>query len=158
MIKKICIATLVILALFYSSVAYAKNVTLDEETFNKLVSRAKEADVFEEEKNFYKKKYEESVSRALELNSLYREDISLKDRIIASQKELTELNLERIKTKDEIINMQDKKISKLERNNFFKNFLILGVTAGGIAVASNNNESGAAVGIGAAGLATLLIH
>lgn len=135
----------------------AGSVTIDESTFNQLVTRAKEADVLEKEKDFYKEKYEAAVSRSLELNALYKEDISLKDRIISSQKEIAELQLERIKTKDDIIGMQDKRISRLERRNTLKDILLLSIAGGGIALAADNSDSGAALGIGAAAVLSLII-
>lgn len=137
--------------------AFASSITIDEETFNKLVTRAREAEVFEKEKEFYKQKYEKAIKRSLELNALYKEDTTIKDRIIDRQKELVDANLERIKLKDDIIALQDKKISRLEKSNWFRNILILGISGAGIALASDRHKTGAAVGIGAAGLLTLLI-
>lgn len=154
------IGTIVLIGIVLStsSMAFCTNkISIDEDTFNKLVTRAKEADTLEKEKDFYRDKYEKAVERALELNSLYKEDITLKDRIISSQKELVEINKERMRTKDDIISLQDKKISRLERNNFFKNAITIGLAGVGIALASDKGDSGAAVGIGAASLLSFII-
>ena len=88
---------------------------------------------------------------------MYDKNLSVKDQIIASQKEQVAIVLERIDIKDDIISTQDKQIAKMKRSNFLKNLLVIGVTAGGIVVASHNSDTGAAIGIGAAGILTFLI-
>ena len=156
---KRAICLLVIFAIFFLTVnpIFAAKITLDEEVFNQLVTRAKLADVLEEEVDFYKAKYQEAISSDLELSKLYDENLAIKDQIIASQKEQVAIGIERIEIKDDIIATQDKQIAKMKMANFLKNLLIIGVTAGGIAVASHNSDTGAAIGIGAAGILTFLI-
>lgn len=142
----------------FATPVLAKNVTLDENTFNQLVTRAKMADTLEKEKDFYKSKYEDVVKKNLELQALYKEDISLKDSIIARQKDLVSIQLERLKAKDGIIKNQDKRISKLKNGNTVRDILLVGIAAGGIAIAADKGESGAAIGIGAATLLNFLIR
>lgn len=154
---RVAIFLLTMIFILQAQIVYSATVTLDEKTFNRLVTRAKEADIYEEEIALYKKKYEETVAQYIETTSLYSADIKLKNQIIANQEALVDTQIERIETKDEIISLQDTKIKKLKRSSFLKNLLVIGVTAGGIALASDNNNSGAAIGIGAAGILTLLI-
>lgn len=158
--NKIISLILILSVILFNPIAVAaanKSITLDEATFNNLVNRAKEADILEKEVLFYKEKYEMAVNKSQELTKLHREGEFVKDDIIKQQKNLVEINMERLKVKDGIISLQDKKISKLERTNMFRNVLLLGLTAAGVAVASNNSDTGAAVGIGAAGILTFLI-
>ena len=155
--RAICLLLVFIMFFLTVNPIFAAKVTLDEDTFNQLVTRAKMADVLEEEVVFYKTKYQEVVSNDIELSKMYDKNLSVKDQIIASQKEQVAIGLERINIKDGIISTQDKQIAKIKRANFLKNLLVIGVTAGGIAVASHNSDTGAAIGIGAAGILTFLI-
>lgn len=152
-----CLLLVFIMLFLNVNLIFAAKVTLDEDTFNQLVTRAKMADVLEEEVVFYKTKYQEVVSNDIELSKMYDRNLRVKDQIIASQKEQVVIGLERIGIKDDIISTQDKQIAKMKRANFLKNLLVIGVTAGGIAVASHNSDTGAAIGIGAAGILTFLI-
>lgn len=156
------VSFLIIMAVFFSVcftpiMASAKSVTMDEATFNKLVTAAKEAEILEKEKNFYKQKYDEAIKLGLEIRDVYKEDLLLKERIIKSQIALTDINKEIITSQGETIVLQDRKIGKIEKKNTFKNIILLGITAAGVGIAADNDNTGAAVGIAAAGILALTI-
>ena len=68
-----------------------------------------------------------------------------------------DINKEIITSQGETIVLQDKKIGKIESKNTFKNIILLGITAAGVGIAADNDNTGAAVGIAAAGILALTI-
>jgi hypothetical protein len=158
MIKRIISILLITFMLITVSAipALSATVELDEETFNQIVTRAKEADVLEKEVDFYKQKLDQVIDKAKEVQSAYKDLDEVQDNIIAEQIRLSGVHKDIIKSQYDTIGLQDKKIVKLETKNFIKDVLVVGLTAGGVKAASDGDNDGLAIGIGVAGLAYLV--